>query len=85
MCSDCAVCHRPGGGTSSLLDLRIDRPLRETFAYGVRPALGTFGIADPLILAGGDASRSVLFYRMSKLGHGRMPHVGSTVVDEEEA
>jgi putative heme-binding domain-containing protein len=80
---NCAVCHRPGGGTSSMLDLRIDRPLSETHGYGVRPALGAFGIADPYIIAGGDASRSVLFYRMSKLGHGRMPHVGSTVVDEE--
>jgi putative heme-binding domain-containing protein len=80
---NCAVCHRPGGGTSSMLDLRFDRGLKETFAYGVRPALGTFAIEDPYIIAGGDASRSVLFYRMAKLGHGRMPHVGSTVVDEE--
>jgi putative heme-binding domain-containing protein len=80
---NCAVCHRPGGGTSSMLDLRRDRQLQETFAFGVRPALGTFGLADPFILAGGDASRSVLFYRIAKLGHGRMPHVGSTVVDDE--
>jgi putative heme-binding domain-containing protein len=80
---NCSVCHRPGGGTSSMLDLRLDRPLGAMFAYGVRPALGTFGVSDPHILAGGDASRSLLFYRMAKLGHGRMPHVGSTVVDEE--
>lgn len=80
---NCAVCHRPGGGTSSMLDLRVDRPLEETFAVGVRPALGSFGISDPYLIAGGDASRSVLFFRMAKLGHGRMPHVGSTVVDEE--
>ena len=80
---NCAVCHRPGGGTSSMLDLRIDRPLPETFAYGVRPALGAFEIRDPLVIAGGDPSRSVLFYRMAKLGHGRMPHVGSVLVDEE--
>jgi putative heme-binding domain-containing protein len=81
--ANCAVCHRPGGGTSSMLDLRMDRPLQETFALGVRPALGTFGLADAFILAGGDASRSVLFYRIAKLGHGRMPHVGSMIVDEE--
>ena len=29
---NCAVCHRPGGGTSSMLDFRMDRPLQETFA-----------------------------------------------------
>ncbi len=80
---NCAVCHRPGGGTSSMLDLRFDRPLAETFALDVRPVLGTFEIADARILAAGEPSRSVLFFRMAKLGHGRMPHVGSAVVDEE--
>ena len=80
---NCAICHRPGGGTSSMLDLRRDRALKETFALDVRPALGAFGLADPSIIAGGDPTRSVLFYRMAKMGHGRMPHVGSKVVDEE--
>ena len=79
---NCAVCHRPGGGSSSMVDLRRDRPLQETFTLGVRPALGTFGITEPAIIAPGDPTRSVLFYRMAKLGHGRMPHVGSSVVDE---
>src|SRR5439155_10884524 len=80
---NCAVCHRPGGGTSSMLDLRIDRPLKDTFALDVPPALGAFALRDARIIAPGDPSRSVLFFRIAKLGHGRMPHVGSTVVDEE--
>jgi putative heme-binding domain-containing protein len=80
---NCAVCHRPGGGTSSMIDLRIDRSIQETFALDVRPALGTFEIRDPYLIAGGDPSRSVLLYRMSKMGHGRMPHIGSLVVDED--
>jgi putative heme-binding domain-containing protein len=80
---NCAVCHRPGGGTSSMLDLRFDRPLKETFALDVPPALGTFDIREARIIAPGDPSRSALFFRMAKLGHGRMPHIGSTVVDEE--
>jgi len=66
-----------------MLDLRRDRPLSETFALDLRPALGTFGLTEPSIIAGGAPERSVLFYRMAKLGHGRMPHVGSKVVDEE--
>jgi putative heme-binding domain-containing protein len=66
-----------------MLDLRIDRSLGQTFAYGLRPALGAFEIRDPYLIAGGDPSRSVLFYRVAKMGHGRMPHVGSAVVDEE--
>jgi len=81
--ANCAVCHRPGGPTSSMLDLRRDRPLSETFALEVRPALGTFGLTEPSIIAGGAPTRSVLFYRMAKMGHGRMPHVGSKMVDEE--
>jgi putative heme-binding domain-containing protein len=80
---NCAVCHRPGGGTSSMLDLRRDRPLEKTFTLDAAPAFGTFGIPRPAIIAGGDPTRSVLFYRMAKLGHGRMPHVGSSVVDEQ--
>lgn len=66
-----------------MLDFRMDRQLKETFALDVPPALGTFGLREARILAPGDPSRSVLFFRMAKLGHGRMPHVGSTVVDEE--
>jgi putative heme-binding domain-containing protein len=33
------------------------------------------------IVAPGDPYRSVLYYRISKLGHGRMPQFGSQVVD----
>ena len=33
------------------------------------------------LLAPGDPFRSVLFYRMSKLGSGRMPRLGSSVID----
>ena len=49
----------------------------------VRPVQGTFEIPGARILAPGDPYRSVLFYRMSKLGRGRMPHIGSEIVDEK--
>lgn len=80
---NCAVCHRPGGGGTSQMDLRRDKAPQDTHALNVRPALGTIGIADAYILAGGDPSRSTLFYRMAKTGHGRMPYVGSALVDAE--
>ena len=47
----------------------------------VRPIQGTFQIAGARIIAPGDPSRSVLYYRVSKLGGGRMPRVGSDEVD----
>ncbi|HYE98719.1 MAG TPA: hypothetical protein VEJ18_07395, partial [Planctomycetota bacterium] len=79
---NCAHCHRFGGGGSALIDLRAEIPLKDLKAHQVRPGLGGFDLPDPYILAGGDPSRSVLFYRVAKLGRGRMPHLGSEAVDE---
>ncbi|MBV8880834.1 MAG: c-type cytochrome, partial [Planctomycetaceae bacterium] len=78
---NCAHCHRFGGGGSALIDLRSDIPIAETRILNVRPALGGFDLHDPYIVCGGDPARSALFYRVSKLGRGRMPHVGSNAVD----
>jgi len=78
---NCAHCHRFGGGGAALIDLRYDIPIGETRTLNVRPTLGTFDLPDPYIVCGGDPGRSTLFYRVSKLGRGRMPHIGSEVVD----
>ncbi|HLY11189.1 MAG TPA: PQQ-dependent sugar dehydrogenase, partial [Planctomycetota bacterium] len=80
---NCAHCHRFGGGGSALIDLRHDIPIGEMRVLNVRPALGGFDLPDPYIVCGGDPARSALFYRMSKLGRGRMPHIGSDAVDVE--
>ena len=63
--------YRPG--------LRV--PLEQTKTVGVRPIQGTFNIAGARIIAPGDPAGSVLYYRVSKLGGGRMPRVGSDQVD----
>jgi putative heme-binding domain-containing protein len=78
---NCSPCHRFGGGGSARIDLRHDIPLADCRILGERPVLGTFDLPDPYVVAGGDPARSVLLYRVSKLGHGRMPHLGSEVVD----
>jgi len=65
-----------------MIDLRRGQPLDQTNALEVRPVQGTFDIPGAEILAPGDPYRSVLYYRMAKLGRGRMPHIGSEVVDE---
>ena len=69
------------GGTATI-ELAYDLPLEQTKTVGVRPIQGTFNIAGARIIAPGDPSGSVLYYRMSKLGGGRMPRVGSNLVDE---
>lgn len=78
---NCSHCHQLGAGGTAEIDLRFDLPLDRTKAVGVRPMQGTFGIHDAQIVAPGDPFRSVLLYRISKLGRGRMPHIGSDWTD----
>jgi putative heme-binding domain-containing protein len=80
--ANCVHCHQFGGGGSANFDLRLELPIDQTKALDTTPVQGTFGIADARILAPGDPYRSVLFYRMAKLGSGRMPHLGSSRIDE---
>lgn len=79
--SNCAHCHRMHAGSAVLSKMHYDLPLEQTDMVGVRPTQGTFGIHAAQVVAAGDPFRSVLLYRMAKLGGGRMPHIGSTEVD----
>jgi putative heme-binding domain-containing protein len=79
---NCSHCHQFGAGGTADIDFRREMTLEQTKALDVRPMQGAFDIADARILAPGDPYRSVLYYRMAKLGRGRMPHIGSEIVDE---
>ncbi len=81
--SNCAHCHRKWGGGNAEFQLLNTLPLAETGTLGVQPGHGTFKLAEPKIIAAGDPQRSMVFHRMQMLGLGRMPHVGSNVIDEE--
>jgi hypothetical protein len=65
-----------------LINVRYDADIAATQLLGTRPTQGTFGVHGAEIVAASDRCRSVLFYRMAKLGRGRMPHLGSSLVDE---
>src|SRR5207244_6283553 len=80
---NCSHCHQFGAGGTADIELRRDVPLDRMKTLEVRPVQGTFEIPGAQILAPGDPYRSVLYYRMAKLGPGRMPHIGSEVVDEQ--
>jgi putative heme-binding domain-containing protein len=80
--ANCSHCHRFGAGGTADIDLRANIPLKECKIADVRPVQGTFEIPNARIVARGDPYRSVLFYRLAKLGRGRMPHMGSEIVDE---
>ncbi len=79
---NCAHCHQFGAGGTAQIDLRYHIPLEKTKTVSVRPVQGAFEIAGAHIISPGDPYRSVLYYRMAKLGPGRMPHIGSEIVDE---
>ena len=78
---NCAHCHRMHAGSAVLSLMHYDLALKDTKMVGIRPSQGTFGIHAAQVIAPGDPFRSVLLYRMSKLGRGRMPYLGSTEVD----
>jgi uncharacterized repeat protein (TIGR03806 family) len=79
--TNCAHCHQFNAGGTANIALGFEVPLAETKMIDIRPIQGTFQIPGARIIAPGDPSRSVLYYRVSKLGGGRMPRVGSNEVD----
>ena len=79
--ANCAHCHRNGGGGAVEMQLVGSDPLRALKLIDVVPSRGTFDLPDARLVAAGDPARSVLLYRMAKVGAGRMPHMGSEMVD----
>lgn len=77
---NCAMCHHPGGNAIVSFFLRRDLPF-DKLNTNKGTGIGTFGIREARIIAPGDPYRSLLLYRMSKLGYARMPYIGSQVVD----
>lgn len=79
---NCAHCHRRGGGGTAAMDVQHHLSLEKTNLLKARPTQGVFGIRSAQVLLPGDPYRSVLYYRMAKLGRGRMPYIGSSVIDQ---
>jgi uncharacterized repeat protein (TIGR03806 family) len=80
--ANCAHCHQANAGGTANIALGYELPLERTRTIGERPIQGGFQIAGAQIIAPGDPAGSVLYYRMCTLGAGRMPRLGSGVVDE---
>jgi uncharacterized repeat protein (TIGR03806 family) len=81
--SNCAHCHMRWGGGNAEFQLLATLDLKDTRTLNTRPGQGNFDLDDPRIIVPGDPARSLVPYRMKKMGLGRMPHVGSNVVDEK--
>lgn len=83
--ANCAHCHRKWGGGNADFQLLALLPLDETGTLDVRPGQGLFDLREPKLLTPGAPDRSMVAFRMTKSGLGRMPHVGSNVVDSTGA
>jgi len=79
--ANCSQCHVADGGGNARMELEFTTAREKMGVIGVPPLQGNFGIRDAEIVAPGDPFRSVLLYRISKLGGGRMPQAGSFMVD----
>lgn len=77
---NCAMCHHKGGNAIVSFFLTRDLPF-DQMNTNKGTGIGTFGMTNAKIIAAGDPYRSVMMYRMSKLGYARMPYIGSSVVD----
>ncbi|OAI48988.1 hypothetical protein AYO44_00885 [Planctomycetaceae bacterium SCGC AG-212-F19] len=81
--ANCAHCHRHGGSGTAPFQLLYDLALEKLSLVDTRPAQGSFDLPDARTVAPADPYRSVLYYRMAKLGPGRMPYAGTGVIDEK--
>ncbi|MCA9144315.1 MAG: PQQ-dependent sugar dehydrogenase [Planctomycetaceae bacterium] len=77
---NCSMCHHPGGNAIVSFYLRRDLPF-DQLNTNKGTGIGTFGMQNAKLIVPGDPYRSVVTYRMSKLGYSRMPYIGSQVVD----
>ncbi len=81
--ANCAHCHRYGGTGNARMRLGFDAKDDEMRIFDVPPEHGSFGLTDARLIAPGSPQRSVILYRMAKLGRGRMPHLGSQIIDTD--
>lgn len=81
--SNCSHCHIKWGGGNAEFKLLVDLPLKEMGIVNVPPQHGNFKIDGAKLLVPGHPEQSIILQRMNMTGLGRMPHIGSRVVDEQ--
>jgi putative heme-binding domain-containing protein len=80
--ANCGHCHRETASGAVMMFLHAEVPLDKTLTVNHRPNRGDFGINAARLVAAGDPFRSALLYRTLTPGAGRMPILGSSVVDD---
>lgn len=81
--ANCSHCHRIWGGGNANFQIQADISLEQTQTVNAVPTRGHYDLQDPALIIPGHPERSLLWHRMTLPGLGRMPHVGSRVVDDQ--
>jgi len=80
---NCAHCHVSSGGGNALIDLHFRTDDAKLNLFDAKPVHATFGLPNGKLIERGEPYRSILFYRISTTGSGRMPQTGSDVIDQK--
>jgi uncharacterized repeat protein (TIGR03806 family) len=83
--ANCAHCHIKWGGGNAEFQLLFTLKPADLKVIDVPPAHGAFDIKEAKLLKPGKPEASLIAHRMRLTGLGRMPHVGSRVVDKKGA
>ncbi|MGI9292225.1 MAG: PQQ-dependent sugar dehydrogenase [Gammaproteobacteria bacterium] len=79
--TNCSFCHRPGGGTTSNMDLRYTTDFVATATCDILPQGSNLGLVNPRIIDPGNAANSVLSLRINRRDSNGMPPVSSNEID----
>ncbi len=79
--ANCSMCHRPGGA-GAFFDARFETLFKKQNLIN-GPVANQLGIAGAKVIVPGDTNKSVLFYRISRVGENQMPPIGKNVVDDK--
>ncbi|GFE78015.1 hypothetical protein GCM10011487_00150 [Steroidobacter agaridevorans] len=80
--TNCSQCHRPGGVTSTNLDLRYTTSLTATNACNTVPQRGDLGLgSDARVIAPGSSANSLVVNRMNRRDSSAMPPLASLTPD----
>ncbi|MFT5854447.1 MAG: putative repeat protein (TIGR03806 family), partial [Verrucomicrobiales bacterium] len=79
--SNCSQCHQPGGVLANF-DARFTTPFgQQGLVDGILN--GSYAVTNPVVVAGGDLSRSILYQRDNSLGPSAMPPLAKNLIHTE--
>ena len=82
MHANCAYCHIESGGGNAQMDLAYWTSKEKMKVLGVTPIHHHFGLENAKLIEPGSADNSVIVRRVGTRDNGKMPPIGSSMVDE---